>query len=99
MIITLAQIQVKPSEEQAFLDAAKLLTEASQQEEGNVSYTLKKDIEQEHTFTMVELWTGMDAVQRHNESAHFKAFVEKAPAFLAAPLSVQMFQGEELKLS
>ncbi|TFE02300.1 putative quinol monooxygenase [Jeotgalibacillus salarius] len=97
MIITLAQLQVQPAEEEAFLAAAKLLTSASQQEEGNVSYSLKKDIGQENTFTMVELWTGMDAVQRHNESDHFKAFVEKAPAFLGAPLSVQMFQGEELK--
>ncbi len=99
MIITLAHLQIQPSKEEAFLAAAKLLTAASKQEEGNISYDLKKDTELENTFTMVELWSDMDAVERHNESAHFKAFAEKAPAFLAAPLAVQMFRGEELDLS
>ncbi|MBM7649471.1 quinol monooxygenase YgiN [Bacillus ectoiniformans] len=98
MIITLAHLDIQPTQELAFLEEIRSLIEASQNEQGNHSYTLKKDIDKDHHYTMIEIWEDMDAVGRHNASAHFKAFAAKAPTFLAAPLSVQLFEGSEVKI-
>ncbi|MBV6685232.1 antibiotic biosynthesis monooxygenase [Bacillus sp. JRC01] len=99
MIITHAELQVNPAKEEEFLAEIRTLIAASKQEEGNVDYSLKRDVENPNHFTMIEIWKDMDAVQSHNNSEHFKAFGAKAKAFLAGPLAVRMFEGQELKLS
>lgn len=99
MIITHAELQVNPAKVEEFLVEIRTLIAASKQEEGNVDYTLKRDVENPNHFTMIEIWKDMNAVQSHNTSAHFQAFVGKAKEFLAGPLSARMFNGEELKLS
>nr|WP_283657981.1 putative quinol monooxygenase [Paenibacillus sp. RC343] len=65
---------------------------ASQAEEGNVRYTLMQDLNDANAFTMVEEWKDAAAVDFHNKSAHFQAFVAAAKELLAAPLQVNAFQ-------
>ncbi len=45
---------------------------------------------------MVEVWKNEAAVQSHIASAYFQAFVVKTKEFLAAPLDVVAYQGEQL---
>ena len=97
MIIIHAHLQVKPDQEQAFLDEMKTLLPLSRAEEGNISYELMKNTEKEHHYTMVELWKDAQATASHNTSAHFTAFVQKAPTFMAAPMDLQVFSGEAVK--
>ncbi|MTH51819.1 antibiotic biosynthesis monooxygenase [Bacillus mangrovi] len=97
MIIIHAQFQVKPEKVSEFLEEISVLVSASREESGNVSYELMKSTETDHAYTMVELWEGQEAVQSHNTSTHFQAFVEKAPQYLAAPLNARIFAGEEVK--
>ncbi|MGD6816062.1 putative quinol monooxygenase [Metabacillus sp. 84] len=97
MIIIHAEFQVKPEKETEFLTEITALVSASREESGNVSYELMKSTERDYVYTMVELWSGQEEVQSHNESAHFQAFVEKAPQYLAAPLTAKVFAGEEIK--
>ncbi|MDQ0091031.1 quinol monooxygenase YgiN [Paenibacillus anaericanus] len=94
MIIIHAHLQVKPEQEQAFLDEMKTLLPLSRAEEGNISYDLMKSTEQEHHYTMVELWKDVAATTSHNTSAHFTSFVQKAPTFMAAPMDLKVFSGE-----
>ncbi|MVP00663.1 putative quinol monooxygenase [Paenibacillus lutrae] len=94
MIIIHAHLQVKPEQEQAFLEEMKNLLPLTRAEEGNISYDLMKDTEKEHHYTMVELWKDVEATASHNTSAHFTAFVQKAPAFMAAPMDLKVFSGE-----
>jgi quinol monooxygenase YgiN len=96
MIIIHAGFQVKPDVEQKFLKEIKPLIEASRAEQGNVSYDLLKDTEKAGAFTMVELWTDMEAVQTHNQAEHFTAFMAKAPQFMAAPTEVKLFNAEPI---
>ncbi|MFJ7737675.1 putative quinol monooxygenase [Lysinibacillus sp. NPDC097287] len=97
MIIIHAQLQVKPDQEQAFLEEVKTLLSASRAEEGNISYDLMKSTEQDCHYTMVEVWKGLEAIAIHNTSEHFTAFTQKAPTFMAAPMDLKVFSGEALK--
>lgn len=47
------------------------LAEASRAEPGNLSYTIARDLERPHVFTIVEVYTDADAFTAHRESAHF----------------------------
>lgn len=97
MIIIHATMHVQPEKEQEFLVELKPLVTGSQAESGNVMYKLMKDTEQEHVYTMVEVWQDLDAVSAHNASDHFTDFVGKAKNFLSAPLDVKSYDGTELK--
>ncbi|MED4256510.1 MULTISPECIES: putative quinol monooxygenase [Bacillaceae] len=97
MIIIHAHLQIKPDQEQAFLEEAKPLILGSRAEEGNISYDLMKSTEQEHHYTVVELWKDKEAIEFHHKSEHFTAFVQKAQAFMAAPMDVKLFSGEPVK--
>ncbi|OAB47356.1 putative quinol monooxygenase [Paenibacillus antarcticus] len=94
MIIIHAHMQVKPDQEQTFLEEVKALLSATRAEEGNISYDLMKNTELAHHYTMVELWNDVEATAIHNSSAHFKDFVQKSQAFMAAPMNVKVFNGE-----
>ncbi|WP_458463553.1 putative quinol monooxygenase [Paenibacillus sp.] len=98
MIIIHAHLQVKPDQEQAFLAAAKDLVSATRNEEGNLMYDLVKSTEHEQHYTMIELWKDEAATASHNTSAHFQAFVQQAAAFLSAPMNVEVFAGEAVKV-
>ncbi len=51
-----------------------------------------QDLNDANAFTMVEEWKDAAAVDFHNKSAHFQAFVAAAKELLAAPLQVNAFQ-------
>lgn len=97
MIIIHANLQVKPDQEQAFLEEVKTLLSASRAEKGNISYDLMKSTEQDCHYTMVEIWADLEATATHNTSEHFTAFTQKAPNFMAAPMDLKVFSGEAVK--
>lgn len=97
MIIIHAHLQVKPDQEQAFLQEVKTLLAATRAEKGNISYDLMKSTEQDCHYTMVEIWKDVEATTAHNTSEHFTAFTQKAQTFMAAPMDLKIFSGEPLK--
>ncbi|MED4462752.1 putative quinol monooxygenase [Metabacillus fastidiosus] len=98
MIIMHAKLHVNPVKEDAFLEEIQPLIASSREEEGNISYRLQKDTENENVYTMIEVWQDMQAVASHNSSDHFIKFTAKAQDFLAAPLEIEVFEGQKLKL-
>ncbi|RCX16221.1 quinol monooxygenase YgiN [Fontibacillus phaseoli] len=98
MIIIHAHMQIKPQQEEAFLEEVRSLVASSRAEEGNISYDLLKSTQQENRYTMVELWKNTEAVGMHNASEHFTAFTQKAKEFLAAPMEAKLYSGEPLQL-
>ncbi|MFG1732734.1 hypothetical protein PAEVO_13700 [Paenibacillus sp. GM2FR] len=96
MIIIHAEMKVNSELEAEFLESVTELIEASRAEQGNESYKLLKDTEQDHTYLMVEQWTDQEALGLHNASSHFQGFVAKAPKFLTAPLNVQAYAGQRI---
>ncbi|MBL5766379.1 antibiotic biosynthesis monooxygenase [Heyndrickxia sporothermodurans] len=98
MIIVHATFQVNPAKENLFLEEIKSLIAASREENGNISYGIQKDVENEHVYMMIELWKDMDAAAGHNSSDHFTKFVAKAKDFLTAPVEIKAYEGQQLKL-
>jgi quinol monooxygenase YgiN len=96
MIIIHAVFHLIPSQTEEFLQEIQTLIQASRAEEGNISYSLCKDTEKEHSYIMVEVWRSPEVVASHNASAPFTAFVAKAGNYLQAPLEIHAFQGEPL---
>jgi quinol monooxygenase YgiN len=97
MIIIHAYLKVDPQQRQAFLDQAKLVTEPSQAEEGNISYQYYQDPEQPNTFVFVEKWKDQAAIDVHEATSHFQNFVKAVPGLLSAPIQVQLFEATEIK--
>ncbi|WP_435920766.1 putative quinol monooxygenase [Paenibacillus sp. DYY-L-2] len=96
MIIVHAEMKVNREVEAEFLKSVQELIESSRAEAGNVSYKLLKETDQDDTYLMVEQWEDQQAVEAHNASSHFQAFVAKAPTYLTAPLQVQAFLGQPI---
>jgi quinol monooxygenase YgiN len=97
MIIIHAHFQINPEKEQEFLEEMHSHVEASRAEEGNISYNLMKDTENEQSYTMVEIWNDANAVEAHNTSGHFTSFAGRAPEYMAAPIDVQIFEGNKVE--
>ncbi|ALS74058.1 monooxygenase [Planococcus rifietoensis] len=98
MMIIHAHLQVKPDQEQAFLNESKILIDASRQEPGNVQYDLMKSVEKDGHFTMVEVWKDAQAIEAHNASEHFTAFSKKAAGFMSAPMELKVYSGEAVRM-
>lgn len=96
MIIIHAEMKVNREVEAEFLEAIQELMESSRAEVGNVAYKLLKDTDNDDTYLMIEQWKDQEAVEAHNASSHFQAFVAKAPKYLIAPLHVQAFIGQPI---
>ncbi|PFN79169.1 antibiotic biosynthesis monooxygenase [Bacillus sp. AFS076308] len=98
MIIIHATFHINPVKQDIFLEEIQPLIASSREENGNISYRLQKDVENENVYTMVEVWQDMQAVTSHNSGNHFTKFVAKAKDFLSAPLEVKAFEGKPLKV-
>lgn len=83
-----AQITIKAEQTEAFLQAVKEVIAATRAEAGNHGYELVQSTENETVYYMLEKWTDVDAITRHNESEHFKNFQKQAANFVAKPLEV-----------
>lgn len=86
---------MKPDARKEFLTQVKPLIEGSQAEEGNISYRLFEDTDQDHVFIMVEEWKDQAAIDFHNETPHFKKFGEVAGEFFLEPPVVKVFKVTE----
>ena len=75
-IAIVATVEVKPEFRQEFIDYLNSgLIAKSRAEAGNIQYDLHQSLENENLFVVIENWSGAAAIEEHNASAHFQAFV------------------------
>lgn len=70
-----AVIVVKAEYQKELEKVFHTVVDETRKEEGNVSYDLHQDTTNPLKYTILEVWKSQDAINIHNESAHFKAFV------------------------
>ena len=86
-----AFVSVKPGQEEAFVEAAKVCVAASRAEVGVLHYDLWRETEDEQRYVFNELYTDKAALTAHMTSDHFKAFGLAARDLAAArPTIVKM---------
>ena len=96
MIIIHAYIKVSPNHREAFLDHAQQLMKLSKEEAGNISYHLYEDTLHPNAFVMVEEWKDQEAINIHEETTHFKLFLEVAKDMLTEPLEAKLYEATKL---
>ncbi|MCT8249560.1 putative quinol monooxygenase [Proteus faecis] len=72
----IATIVAKENHESDVLSACRAMIKPSHQDEGCIQYELHKDTTQPRTFIFFEIWENQSAIDKHNETAHMKAFIE-----------------------
>jgi quinol monooxygenase YgiN len=85
MPVVIAHLQVQPGHEAEAEAALSELVSATHAEAGCQTYALHRDAQDPCSFTFVERWTSMVALENHRQQPHMAAFAAKAPELLAAP--------------
>lgn len=75
-ITIIAKIDVKPEHRDAIFLVLKNLIGPSRAEEGNRQYDLHEVDEKPCSFVFVERWADKAAIDKHNNTPHFQAFVK-----------------------
>lgn len=100
MIGVYAHAIVKPECTEAFEELAHQLVEKSQQEEGLLSYeygvlTAESTTDEGQAtteFAFIERWESFEALEAHMETEHYKEADANAPALLATPLQINIYE-------
>ena len=98
MIIAHAYMQIQPDKEPVFLEEVETLIQETRTEDGNINFELMKSTERDDLYTMVEVWKDLEVASAHMASEHFTSFFQKAPAFMAAPMELKVFNGEPVQV-
>jgi quinol monooxygenase YgiN len=53
----------------------QIVVDETRREAGNILYELHQDINNPLKYIILETWQSQEVIDRHNESAYFKAFV------------------------
>lgn len=80
MVIVSARIKTTPGKRDTFIEAAQSVIAATRKEEGCLCYELYASTEDKNLLMYFEKWESREALKKHTESAHIKAFMEKRAA-------------------
>jgi quinol monooxygenase YgiN len=78
-------IITKPAEHERFVSAARVLRDASVQEDGNIEYTLWSPLDGGSQVLVVERWRDEAAVAAHHSGTPMAAFQAAVKGAVAAP--------------
>ena len=85
-VTVIAEMTANPGKEEELKRHLLLLVEHTRQEEGCVQYDLHLSHHDPRIFLFVETWTTAEALDRHANSAHMKAFQAASAELRAAPV-------------
>lgn len=85
MHATLVQLHVNPERLDDFLNAVKANHEASIHEPGNIRFDVLQSSHDPSRFLLYEVYLSAKHAAAHRETAHYKEWNSKVPAWLASP--------------
>jgi len=87
-----ARMKIKPKfVEEARKELTGLVNE-TRKENGCIAYDLFQASKDETSFMISEVWQSKEDLGRHSESAHFKAWNEKAGNMVAEPAQITFWK-------
>ncbi|MDR1089979.1 MAG: antibiotic biosynthesis monooxygenase [Prevotella sp.] len=72
----IAVIAVKAAYRKEMEEILHAVVDETRKEAGNISYDLHQNCQNPLKYTILEVWKSQAAIDLHNGSAHFKAFVK-----------------------
>ncbi len=88
MIVIAATVLVKPEAREDARRAAIAMGAASRAEAGCIEYRFWGCLEDPNRFFLFERWESAEALARHGQTEHMRAFREQLPGFVAAPFTI-----------
>lgn len=76
MLVQLVQIQIRPGLRAAFLEAFHENWKGSRDEPGNIRFDLLCDPQDDHSFTVYEIFRDEAALEAHRATVHYRRCVE-----------------------
>lgn len=95
MIIVNATLEPKEGKTKEIVEKASDLLNASREHEGNISYNLYENVE-DNTLFFVERWESKEALQKHMQSEEFVKFGQEIKDLLASELGIKIYTAELL---
>ena len=95
MIKIVAKMVIQEDKVDEFLKITKELVEKSSAEEGNISYSLNRNIEKPNEFAFIEFWRDEEAIAIHNASEHFTRLLPAAGELAAEPPQISLYKEVE----
>ncbi len=92
MIHIIAEGTLPQKNKDTFLELAKPLVEASQNEAGNIFYHLHQNLEDEQKIAFIECWKDQNAIDTHNASKHFTTICPQLNDLLLDGLEITLYQ-------
>lgn len=92
MIRIVAKALVKEECVSDFTAIAKKLVEASQKENGNISYSLNVSTENPRLFCFIEIWESPQILAAHSKSAHFLEAMRNIKPMTEGRMAIEMFK-------
>ena len=86
-----ARITVKPESIEKFISLADIVVEQSNLEKGCLVYKLYQEAGNPSNFIFYEVYENQDAVDFHNSTQHFKAFIGQITELLAESPMIEVF--------
>jgi len=83
VIYVIAEVRVKPGTADKAIAAARACVAETVKEDGCVSYDMHRSVTDPERLVLVERWETHEALKRHFETPHFKAWRAAGPDFVA----------------
>jgi quinol monooxygenase YgiN len=91
-VTVLALVKAKKGLEEALEKECLSLVSPTRSEPGCINYALHQAREDKSVFMFYENWESLEALGKHRETPHLKAFREKAVSLLEEPVKVTLFE-------
>jgi quinol monooxygenase YgiN len=83
VIYVIAELRVKPGTIDKAIAAARLSVAETVKEDGCISYDMHQSVTDPQRLVLVERWESREALTRHFDTPHFKAWRAAGPEFVA----------------
>ncbi|MGH7898792.1 MAG: putative quinol monooxygenase [Candidatus Binatia bacterium] len=91
MIVVAGTVPVRPDQREAAIRAALAMAEATNKEQGCISYRFATDLADPNTVLIFEEWESDEALARHFQTEHMRVFQAEIPRFVAGPASIKRY--------
>jgi quinol monooxygenase YgiN len=91
-VTVLALVKAKGGMEETVREELLSLVNPTRSEPGCLNYDLHQATDDKSLFMFYENWKNMENLEKHRETAHLKAFRERAGGLLAKPIEVTLFE-------
>ena len=91
MIIVHGNIPLKPDRRDEALELARVMSEATQREDGCISYDFYVGLRDPNTLLLFQEWESMDALMGHFQSEHMKSFLDGLPDLVSGEITTRRY--------